>query len=141
MTKKKIPDLIFEELRDSSNLYYLSLIEYKRENYLSIIDNMTENEITAYVLDFAQQENMDIKQIFSISNQWFYSNSNRYPISFEFAKLGINKKLSPIYRKFDINYISRIIGHSFCYNTESTKVKRKRAIPINESIEIKFKKT
>ncbi len=140
MAKKKIPNLIIEQITDKANLYYLSLIEYKRENYLVVIDNITSDEISAFVLDYISQEKIDMRHFLSVVNHWFYKSANKHPLSFEIAKLGLTSKLSSLYKTFDINFVSRVVGHPFSFNLESkTKVKRRKAIPIPSSVEIRFK--
>lgn len=141
MAKKKIPPLVVEDIKDKANLYYLSLIEYKRENFLTIIDNITSNEISAYVLDYAQQEKIDMQHFLSIANHWFYKSAHKHPLSFEIAKLGLTSQLSPLYRSFDLNYVARVVGHPFSFDfTPRTKVKRRKAVALPASIEIRFKK-
>ena len=67
MAKKKIPELKIEEINGRGNFIYLSLIEYKREEYLCVIDSIKPNEIGAYVLDYAEQENIDLAQFFRLT--------------------------------------------------------------------------
>jgi len=141
MTKKRIPALHIETIKDRANLGYLSLIEYKRENYLAIIDNITSDEVSAFVLDYAQQENINIKDLLSLTTSWFYKGSHQYPFSFEVARLGLSAILTPIHRTFEISYVAKIVGNPFKYNIDGkSKVKRRRVIPISEGVEIVLKK-
>lgn len=140
MAKKKIPPLTVEDIKDPVNLFYLSLIEYKRENYLAVIDNITDDEITAYVLDYIHQEDVNVQNFLSIVNHWFYKSAHRYPLSFEIAKLGLTSKLSPLFKSFDKNFVSRVVGQPFIFNSDiKTKVKRRKASPIPATVEIKLK--
>lgn len=142
ITKKKIPELKIEAVSGRGNLLYLSLIEYKREQYLCVIDNIKQGEIGAYVIDYAEQEGIDVSSFLSLTTRWFYGRSEAVPLSIELAKRGLTGWLAPIYRTFDITYVSRIIGQPFTYEgVNKTKVRRRRVIPIPEGIEIKFKKT
>lgn len=141
MTKKKIPLLKIESINDRGNLLYLALVEYKRENYLCVIDNVSSASLGAYVLDYAEQENVKINSFLSLVTKWFYSGSDTHPLSFEIARQGLTEQLSPIYKLFDTAYVSRIIGHAFMYEElDKTKVKRRRVIPIPEGIPIKLRK-
>lgn len=140
MAKKKIPQLTIEQVTDKANLYYLSLIEYKRENYLAVIDNISTHEISAFVLDYAHQERIDMRHFLSIVNHWFYKSADKHPLSFEIAKLGLTAQLSPLYRSFDINFVARVVGHPFSFNMEpKSKVKRRKAIPVPDTVEIRLK--
>lgn len=120
---------------------YLSLIEYKRDTYLCIIDEVTDESISAFILDYAEQENIKISNFLSFVTHWFYSNSDNYPLSTELAKSGMADQISPIYKTFDIAYVTRIIGNPFSFVKKvKTKVKRRRVAAIPDYIEIVFKK-
>ena len=82
-----------------------------------------------------------MQNFLSVVNQWFYKSAHKHPLSFEIAKLGLTAQLSPLYKSFDINYVSRVIGHPFSFNMEpKTKVKRRKAVPVPNTVEIRFKK-
>lgn len=141
MAKKRIPELKIELVNDRGNLLYMSLLEYKRENYLCIIDNITPTEIGAYVLDYAEQEEVPVQEFLSVVTHWFYSKSDNHPLSVEVARQGLTERLAPIYRTFDTTYVARIVGHAFTYDgMNKSKVRRRRVVPIPEGVEIKFKK-
>jgi hypothetical protein len=143
LTKNRIPSLKIETLNDRGNFLYLSLIEYKRETYLCVVDEVTEDTISAFVLDYAEQENIKISAFLSFVTRWFYSNSDNYSLSTELAKLGLSEHMSPIYKTFEITYVTRIVGNPFSFKKpkSTTKVKRRRVAAIPDYIEIVFKKT
>lgn len=141
MTKKRIPELKIEKINDQANLAYLALLEYKRENYLCVVDNISPTEIGAYVLDYAEQENIPVQDFLSIATRWFYSKSQDHPLSVEISKHGLTEILAPIYRTFDVHYVSRIVGNAFTFEAmNKTKVKRRRVIAMPSGIAIQFKK-
>lgn len=138
----KTPPLVFEELQDKSNLIFLTLIEFKKVKYLTIIENVVEDEIQAYVLDNLAAEGVNQEWFLSIATRWYYSASERYPLSFEFAKIGQGDVVKKVVKTFNINSTSRVIGKLFVFPINSKpKVKRRKVNPIPETIEIKFKKT
>lgn len=136
----KAPSLVFENLEDTSNLTYLTLIEYKKVRYLTVIENVVDDEIQAYVLDTLAAEGVEQEWFLSIATKWFYSSSDRYPLSFEFAKLGHGDIVRKVLKTFNINSTSRIIGKLFTFpvNTKP-KIKRRKVQDINSCIEVKFK--
>ena len=141
MTKNKIPSLKVEALSERGNFIYLSLVEYKRETYLCIIDEVTDDFIGAFVLDYAEQENIQISSFLSFVTKWFYSNSDNNSLSTELAKAGLSEYTSPIYKTFDVSYVSRIVGNPLSFKPPSkSKVKRRRVAPVPDYIEIVFKK-
>ena len=129
--------LIFEELSDNSNYIFLTLIEYKGTRYLTIIENVVGQEIHAYVLDKVTAQGLDLKLFMEIALKWFYSNSENYPLSFEFAKLGLSEVTKPVLNVFNVNAISRIIGKLFTYETKPTfKTKKRKLNPISKETKI-----
>lgn len=137
MAKNRAPNLYVEDTGEAS---YVSLIEYKRENYICVIDTISPDEISAYVLDNAEAENIPVQHFLSIANIWFYGSSEKHPLSVELAAKGLTDVLSPIYKTFDTNFVSRIIGTAFEHGTVETKIKRRRAIPVVEGTPIKLRK-
>lgn len=141
MAKKKIPTLKVEEINTKANLHFMCLLEYKRENYLCVIDNINEEVVGAYVLDYAEQESIIVKNFLSLVTEWFYSASEKFPLSVEIARRGLTEQLAPMYKTFDTSYVSRIVGNVFSYDAPTAaKVRRRRVIAIPEGIAIKLKK-
>lgn len=135
--KESIP-LIIEQHPQSYNGYpFITLIQYRTEHILSIIDNYTEKEIKCYVLDLCSTYNINEEIVINVADYWFNNNKNKYPLSFEFSKEGISKKINPIYKKFNIDYVSRIIGPLFTFsNNDTIKTKRKRIRNININLKL-----
>ena len=137
----KAPPLVFEELQDELNYIFLTLIEFKRIKYLTIVENVIDDEIHAYVLDLLPAEEVDPNWFMSVATRWFYSASERYPLSFEFAKLGQGEVIKKAIRTFNINSTSRVIGKLFKFNVNAKpKVRRRKVLTIPERIEIKLKR-
>lgn len=141
LAKKRIPELKVEFVSSKANHHVLSLVEYKRDLYLCVIDNVTQSEIGAYVLDYAEQENVPVAEFLSVVTQWFYSKSDTHPLSIELAKRGLTNTVASIYRTFDTTYVSRIVGNAFSFDDQQkSKVRRRRVIPIPEGVEVRLKK-
>ena len=142
MSKKIIPELKIETTDELINLHVLSLLEYKRETYLCVIDNINSQEIGAYVLDYAEQEGLSISSFLSVVIKWFYAKSEKHPLSVELSKHGLANSVAPIYKTFETSGVSRIVGHAFSYeNMTKTRIRRRKVVPIQEGIAIKFKKS
>ena len=142
MSKKRIPTLVVERAEDQGNYFFLSVLEFRKENYLVIVDNVTEEGIGAYVLDFAQQEGIELKQLISVVTEWFYRGSFRYPLSFEFSRLGMAMHTNRIYKNFELAHVTRLIGNDFRYDLAAApKVKRRRVSMIPAGVEIKLRKS
>lgn len=138
----KIPPLILENVNETEmNNAYLTLLIYKKEKYLVIVDNISDEEITAFVLDHAEAEGVNLKWFISVCNLWFYKSSDKYPLSFEFAKLGNFDKVKCILKTFNVTTVSRIVGRIFMFNINAKpRVKRRKIVPVPQYVEIKLKK-
>lgn len=142
MAKKRIPELFVEFASDNGNLFFMSLVEYRKENYLVIIDNISSEEVGAYVLDSAQQERIDVRQLISIATIWFYKNSAKHPLSFEFSRLGLSPIVNKIYKTFEMPHVTRLIGNDFRYNLDAPpKIRRRRVSLIPAGTEVRLKRT
>lgn len=142
MPKRKIPGLVIERAEDQGNHYFLSVLEYRNENYLVVVDNITNEELGAYVLDFAQQEGMSLKDLMSVITLWFYRGSFDYPLSFEFSKMGMAPMTNRIYKNFELGHVTRLIGKDFQFDLLSPpKVRRRRVSKIPAGFEIKLKRS
>ena len=83
---------------------FLTLVCYNGENFITIIDNIVNGEIVAYVLDhctkeFDQRPEDSEQAIISVATAWYENNRHKYPVSVEFARHGISDMASKIIRK------------------------------------------
>lgn len=142
MAKRKIPGLIIERAEDQGNYHTLAVLEYRRENYLVVVDNITDDEVGAYVLDYAQQEGMNLRDLMTVIFYWFYRGSHSYPLSFEFSRLGIAERTTRIYKTFELAHVTRLIGKDYKFDLLTPpKVKRRRVNKIPAGIEVKLKRS
>lgn len=136
----KPPPLVFEHLQNELNCIFLTLIEYKKVRYLTIVENVIDDEIHAYALDQLEAEDIDQQAFMSIATKWFYSSSERYPLSFEFTKHGMGDAVKKVLKTFNINSASRVIGKLFVFNMQGKpKVRRRKVQPLPSMLEVKLK--
>lgn len=141
-TKQKITPLIVEPHPKDYNGYpFITLIQYHchgvDQHILTVVDNADEKTIKAFVLDFCGPEAIDEEMIITIANEWYTNNRDRYPISFEFSKLGVSNQTAKIFRTFNINFVSRVIGPMAKFPMGEVKsVKRRRRKPVPVGIEV-----
>jgi hypothetical protein len=140
VSKRKIPSLIVEHVSDQGNLHLLSMLEHRRDRYLVIVDNLDSEHITAYVLDYAQQESVDLITFIKIAEEWLQRSGGKYPLSFELSRLGLTNVAKRIYKTFDLAYVTRLVGRSFSFDlTTPTRVRRRRASRVPVGVEIRPK--
>ena len=138
----KTPPLIVESFEDTSNYTFLTLIEFKKQRYLTIVENVVGDEIHAYVLDRLEAEGIDPDWFLAIATRWFYGASERYPLSFEFAKQGQQEVVRKVLKTYNINSTARVVGKLFSYQQPvKPKVRRRKPIPLTQLPEVRFKKS
>lgn len=141
MAKKIIPKLFVEFASDSGSLFYLSVLEYRTQQFIGIVNNIDDNEVGMYVLDFAEPEKVDVRMLFSAITLWFYKSSASHPLSVEFSRLGLTPMADKIFRTFELAHVTRLVGNGFQYDVSAKpKVRRRRVLSTASSTEIRLKK-
>lgn len=119
---------------------FITLIQFNKELLLTIIDNMDDTSVTAYILDKCGPEEVNEEEIIAVAEEWFNTNSDRFPISFEFSKRGMTMQASKIFRTLNIDYISRVIGPFTKFDMDPIRnVRRRKRKELPTNIEILYK--
>ena len=140
VSKRKIPTLIVEHVSDRGNLHMLSMLEHRRDRYLVIVDNTSDESITAYVLDYAQQEGIDLASFIGVAEGWLKNSGGAYPLSFELSRLGMTSVTRRIHKTFDLAYVTRLVGCAFSFDlTTPVKIRRRRASRVPSHVEVRPK--
>jgi hypothetical protein len=130
------PLIVEEHPKDYHGYEFITLIKYNDQNYLTIVDNINDDQVIAYVLDFCQHAKIDEEKIIKIANHWYEHNRHLYPISIEFFKNDVARDMSKIIRCFSIDFIVRVIGPIYKYDMQGpVKVKRRKKKSIPKGIE------
>ncbi len=141
-TKKRIrgnplPIIIEPHPEDYAGYPFITLIEYRDNHLLGIVDNATDKMIKAYVLDLCGPTSVDEDFVISVASNWYRDSKDRYPISFEFSKLGVADSVKSIYKSFAVGFVTRIIGPLPKFEMSEVKsIKRRRKKPLPTNIEI-----
>lgn len=124
---------------------FLTLVRYNDEDYITIIDNVVKGEIIAYVLDFCSKEFESKPQeseeaIIKVAIQWNDTAKGKYPISVEFARQGLGPITSRIVRKFQVDYVTRVIGPMPEFNMGMPhKIKKRKKKSPPKGIEVIYR--
>jgi len=134
---KPVPLVVEPHPADYSGYPFITLIQYRNQHFLTIVDNSDNESINAFVLDLCGPERVDEEMIINVANEWYRLNKDRYPISFEFSKRNISSETSKLYRTYNVEFISRVIGPLPCFPMNNIKsIKRRRRKPIPAGVEI-----
>lgn len=147
-TKKRVrgnplPLIVENHPKDYDGYPFITLIQYRDQHLLGIIDNTTDKMIKAYILDLCGPTNVNEEQIIDVASFWYSEAKDRYPLSFEFSKLGLSDEVKKIYRSYAVGFVTRIIGPlpRFEMNeVKSIKRRRRKAISVNMEVHNKVLK-
>lgn len=140
---KNVPLIIEPHPEDYEGYPFITLLQYRTEHFLTIVDNVDNKHVRAYVLDYCAPTQVNEELVIYIANEWYTKEEMRYPLSFEFSKRGLANQVAPIYRKFTLDFISRVIGsmNKFAMNeVKSTKRRRRKEIPAGVDVQNKVVK-
>lgn len=118
--------------KDYSGLPFLTLIQFRKQPMLVIVDNVDDQVIKAYVLDLCGPEHVNEEKVISAAQEWFEADSVNFPVSIEFSRRGMTDETSRIYRTFDVEFVSRVIGPAPEFPMgiiKSVKRRRRKAVP------------
>ena len=107
MKKKKpinhsIPLIVEQHPLDYKGYPFITLIQYRKQHILTVVDNTTDKTIRAIVLDLCGPENVNENEVINVAARWYEHNRNNYPVSFEFSKLGMGHQIEKILKSYNI---------------------------------------
>ncbi len=135
--KRQVPLIVEQHPSDYTGLPFITLIQYNKESHLTIVDNAADKTINAFVLDLCGPESIDQQVLFDIVEEWYTTNKDNYPLSIAFSLKGLTGVASKIYKTFNVDFVSRVIGPlpKFKMQPEKSIRRRKRKdLPKNATI-------
>lgn len=134
----QVPLIVEPHPEDYDGYPFITLIQYRDKHILSVVDNATSKTVGAFVLDLCSPEGLNEEIVIKTIANWHVNNSNEYPLSIEFSKLGFAGLMSRIHRSFNIDFVTRIIGPLPRFNmTETKSIRRRRKKQVQTEIEIR----
>lgn len=136
-----IPLIIEPHPADYDGYPFITLIQYRKEHSLTLVDNADDKMIRAFVLDMCGPSQVDEELLIGIAADWFEKHKNLiYPISFAFSRMGVSNEASKIYRTFNIEHVTRVIGPLPKFEMKETRsIKRRRRKPVPAGVEVQNK--
>lgn len=118
--------------KDYKGYPFITLLMYRKQHMLAIIDNTNEQSVEAFILDLCAAEGINEERLILVASEWYEKSRDRYPISIEFSKRGLTCDTARIYRSLNTEHITRVIGPvpNFPMDTvRSVKRRRRKAVP------------
>lgn len=122
---------------------FITLIQYRKEHSLNIVDNADDKVIKSYVLDLCGPANVSEELLVTAANAWYESSLQRdIPISIAFARAGLTAEASKVYRSLNAEFVTRVIGPLPKFDMKQVRsVKRRRRKPLPPGVQIIKNKT
>lgn len=137
-TRASAVPLIIEDHPENYTGYpFITLIQYRKSHVLAIVDNSDDSVIKSYVLDLCGPERVDEQRIIEIAASWYKNHKTEHPLSVEFSRRGATGEAGKIYRSFNIEFVTRVIGPLPRFEMmETTRIKRRKRKPIPQGVEV-----
>lgn len=141
-TKKRVrgnqlPLIVENHPKNYDGYPFITLIQYRNQHLLGIIDNTTDKMIKAYILDLCGPSHVNEEQVIEIAKSWYVASKDRYPLSFEFSKLGLAEEVKGIYRSYAVGFVTRIIGPLPRFEMgEVVSIKRRRRKALSPNLKV-----
>jgi hypothetical protein len=132
-----VPLIVEDHPKEYDGYPFITLIQYRKTHVLSIVDNSDENSINLYVLDLCGPENVKEERVIEIASYWYDNNKKNHPFSVEVSRHGLTPEIGKIYRTFNTDFVTRVIGPLPRFEmSETVRVKRRKRKPVQSQIEV-----
>lgn len=136
--KRSFPFITQDHPEEYNGYPFLTVIQYKNQHVITIIDNVSKKTIKAFVLDLCGPEGVDEELVINVASHWYEFQRTNYPLSIEFSRRGLANVTAKIMKTYSIDSISRVMGPLYIYPMDTViKVKRRKRREISPNIEIK----
>lgn len=133
-----LPLLIEDHPNNYTGFPFLTFIQFRTEHVLAIVDNVHDNQIQCYVLDYCGPENVSEVDLMELADRWFHHEREKYPISIAISKQNLEKTFNLVHRTYNVEFITRIVGPLFIYPIDEVRVTRRRKRkPVPQSMKVK----
>ena len=136
--KTSSPLIIEPHPADYMGFPFITLVQYRNQSILAIIDNVNDDTMHVFALDMCGPSNVSEEAVIATAAEWYQTNRHNFPVSIEFSLRGLTQQTSKIYRALNVEFISRVIGPMPKYPMATTKsIKRRRRKALPREIEIR----
>lgn len=132
-----VPLIVEDHPKEYDGYPFITLIQYRKNHVLSIVDNSDDSNIHLYVLDLCGPENVKEEKVIEVASGWYDVNRKLHPLSVEFSRRGLTEEMGRIYRTFNTEFVTRVIGPLPRFEmSKIIRIKRRKRKAIQPQIEI-----
>lgn len=131
--------LIVEPHPENYNGYpFITLIQYRKEHSLNIVDNADDKAIKVYVLDMCGPAQINEEILIAAAHEWYQSGEYQVvPVSIAFSRAGLAPQAMKIYRSLNVEFVTRVIGPLPKFEMKKVRsIKRRRRKPIPQGVQL-----
>lgn len=133
-----LPLLVEDHPGAYSGFPFLTFIQFRTEHVLAVVDNVHDNQIQCYVLDYCGPEGIDEMKFIEVVDNWYKNDKDSYPLSIALSRANIETQFNKIHRTYHLEFITRIVGPLYVYPIDEIKItRRRRRKPIPSSIKVR----
>lgn len=121
-----VPLIIEDHPKQYKGFPFITYIQFHNSNVLAIVDNVHQKQLQCYVLDLCQPLEIDEKLLIEATANWYNSSSHRLPLSVYLNQIGLGEAVAKVYRTYNIEFITRIVGPLFTYPITEVVVTRRK---------------
>ena len=137
-----IPLVVESHPEEYQGYPFVTLIQYTKHHFLTLVDNSDEKMINAFVLDLCGPAGINEEHLIEIVTDWWDNRKELFPLSIEFSRCQILQDISPIFRGFNIEYVTRVIGPLPKFRMDEVhSVRRRKRKPIPSGMDIHIHST
>lgn len=133
-----LPLLIEDHPKMYTGFPFLTFVQFRTQHVLAVIDNVHDNQIQCYVLDFCGPEGVDEVAFVEAVDNWYHNERDLYPLSISLSRQNLETNFNKIHRTYNLEFITRVVGPLYTFPIDEVKVTRRRKRkPIPPSIKVK----
>lgn len=133
-----LPLLVEDHPKLYSGFPFLTFIQFRTEHVLAVVDNVHDNQIQCYVLDYCGPEGIDEMKFMEVVDNWHKNERDLYPLSIALSRANLETHFNKIHRTYHLEFITRIVGPLYTFPIDEVKVtRRRRRKPIPASIKVR----
>lgn len=116
---------------------FITLIQYRKEHSLNIVDNADDKTIKTYVLDLCGPEQVNEEALITIAHEWYEATKSNVPVSIAFSRMGVAQEALRIHRTLNVEFVTRVIGPLPSFDMKKVRsTKRRRRKVVSPGIEV-----
>jgi len=132
-----IPLIVEPHPENYTGYPFITLIQYRDNHTLLIIDQRSPKTIEGFVLDLCGPTGTDEELLINTASEWFEHHQTDYPVSFYFSQQGLSSLFAPVYRVYPVEFVTRVIGPMPAFGAVvPPAIKRRRRKHLSSSIQI-----